>query len=198
MKRYLLLAIVLLSLAGPLFAANPRVQLTTNMGTMVIELYPDKAPKSVANFLAYVKDGFYSGTVFHRVIPGFMIQGGGYTANLQRKDTKAAIPNEADNGLANDRGTLAMARTGDPNSATAQFFINLADNKFLNFQSKANGQTWGYAVFGKVVQGMDVVDKIAAVATGASGPFEKDVPTKSVIIQKVTLEKSTTQSHPAK
>jgi cyclophilin family peptidyl-prolyl cis-trans isomerase len=197
LKRYLLLAIVVLTLASPLFAANPRVQVTTNMGSMVIELYPDKAPKSVANFLAYVKEGFYNGTVFHRVIPGFMIQGGGMTADLQRKQTKAAIPNEADNGLSNDRGTVAMARLGDPDSATAQFFINLVDNKALNFKSKSNGTTWGYAVFGKVVQGMDVVDKIAAVSTTTSGQYE-NVPAKAVTIQKVTLEKSAPQSKPAK
>jgi len=197
LKRYLLLAIVVLTLASPLFAANPHVRLTTNMGSIVIELYPDKAPKSSANFLAYVKEGFYNGTIFHRVIPGFMIQGGGMTPDMQRKQTRAAIPNEADNGLSNDRGTVAMARLGEPDSATAQFFINLVDNKALNFKSKSNGSSWGYAVFGKVVEGMDVVDKIAAVSTTTSGQYE-NVPSKPVVIQKVTLEKSAPQSQPAK
>ena len=141
---------------------NPVVLLETTSGDILVELYPDKAPETVANFLKYVDDGFYNNTIFHRVIPGFMIQGGGLTARMQQKDTSAPIKNEADNGLKNDRGTIAMARTMDPHSATAQFFINLVDNDFLNFQAPS-GNGWGYCVFGRVTEGMDVVDKIAKV-----------------------------------
>ena len=143
---------------------NPVVLLETTSGDILVELYPDKAPETVANFLKYVDDGFYNNTIFHRVIPGFMIQGGGFTARMQQKDTSAPIKNEADNGLKNDRGTIAMARTMDPHSATAQFFINLVDNDFLNFQAPS-GNGWGYCVFGRVTEGMDVVDKIAKVKT---------------------------------
>ena len=143
---------------------NPVVLLETTSGDILVELYPDKAPETVANFLKYVDNGFYNNTIFHRVIPGFMIQGGGLTARMQQKDTEAPIKNEADNGLKNDRGTIAMARTMDPHSATAQFFINLVDNDFLNFQAPS-GNGWGYCVFGKVTEGMDVVDKIAKVKT---------------------------------
>ena len=166
-------------------APAPRVAMTTNMGRIVIELDPAKAPKSVANFLQYADSGFYDGTVFHRVIANFMIQGGGFTADLQRKETKAPIPNEANNGLSNLRGTVAMARTSDPNSATSQFFINTVDNPRLDFVSEQNAYTWGYAVFGKVVEGMDVVDAIRASETGAQGPFQKDVPKQAVIIEHV-------------
>jgi peptidyl-prolyl cis-trans isomerase B (cyclophilin B) len=166
-------------------AANPRVALETNKGRIVIELYADKAPKSAKNFLDYVKAGHYNNTIFHRVIPGFMIQGGGFTPTMTEKPTKGPIQNEADNRVLNQRGTLAMARTGDPNSATAQFFINLANNGFLNFTGKTPSG-WGYAVFGNVVEGMDVVDAIAQVPTATKGMYE-NVPTQPVVIQKVTV-----------
>lgn len=158
------------------------VVLETSLGSISIELYPDKAPETVANFTDYVGSGHFNGTVFHRVIPGFMAQGGGFTADLQQKPTNATIPNEADNGLLNLRGTIAMARTADPHSASGQFFINLADNAFLNFTAPTR-QGWGYAVFGKVTAGMDVVDAMAAVPTGASGPFGSDVPKQAIIIE---------------
>jgi peptidyl-prolyl cis-trans isomerase A (cyclophilin A)/peptidyl-prolyl cis-trans isomerase B (cyclophilin B) len=164
------------------YAADPQVELKTNMGTVVLELYPDKAPKSVDNFLQYVKDGHFKGTIFHRVIPNFMIQGGGFGADLAQKQTRAPIPNEANNGLKNDLGTIAMARTSDPNSATAQFFINHKNNDFLN-HTAPTPQGWGYAVFGKVIKGMDVVNKIAAIPTGPRGPFPSDVPSQPVIIE---------------
>ncbi len=163
--------------------ANPKVVLETSMGRIVVELDAAKAPKTVANFLGYVKSGHYDGTVFHRVIPGFMIQGGGMTADMGEKKTGAPIPNEADNGLKNERGTLAMARTSDPNSATAQFFINTVDNAGLN-HPQPDGH--GYAVFGKVVKGMDVVNAIRAVRTTRMGPFS-DVPADPVTIDSVTL-----------
>ncbi|MGD8569360.1 MAG: peptidylprolyl isomerase [Gammaproteobacteria bacterium] len=166
--------------------AEPYVKLQTNMGDIVLELNREKAPKTVANFLSYVNDGFYSGTIFHRVIDGFMIQGGGYTEDYQKKGTKAPVENEADNGLKNDRGTVAMARTSNPHSATAQFFINVVNNDFLNYRSKTP-RGWGYTVFGKVVQGMDVVDKIRKIPTGAGGPFPKDVPQAPVVIESATV-----------
>lgn len=169
-------------------AANPKVLLHTSMGDITLELYPDKAPKSVENFLQYVKDGFYDGTVFHRVINNFMIQGGGWTKDLQRKRTHAPIRNEANNGLSNLRGTVAMARTADPNSAAAEFFINVVDNKRLDYIADANGTvSWGYAVFGKVIDGMDVVDKIRAVETSAQGPFISDVPKTPIVIEKASV-----------
>jgi cyclophilin family peptidyl-prolyl cis-trans isomerase len=152
-------------------AGKPQVTLETSKGTIVLELYPEKAPKTVENFLAYVKSGHYAGTVFHRVIPGFMVQGGGMTADGQQKATRAPIQIEADNGLRNDRGTVAMARTNDPNSATSQFFINTVDNGFLNFKSK-DAQGWGYCVFGKVTSGMDVVDAISAKGSRGGQPSE--------------------------
>ena len=163
-------------------AADPQVELRTSAGVIVIELNPEKAPKSVENFLQYVKDGHYKGTIFHRVIPGFMIQGGGFTADFAQKKTRAPIPIEANNGLKNDIGTIAMARTSDPNSATAQFFINHKSNDFLN-HTAPTPQGWGYAVFGKVVRGMDIVNKIAAIPTGPKGPFPSDVPSQSVVIE---------------
>ena len=161
------------------------ITLHTNHGDITIELDHDKAPKTAANFLQYAEDGFYESTIFHRVIDGFMIQGGGMTADMAEKETREAIENEADNGLKNERGTLAMARTMNPHSATAQFFINLKDNDFLNHSGK-NEQGWGYCVFGKVVEGMGTVDKIKAVDTGNSG-FHQDVPKQSVIIEKVSI-----------
>ena len=187
MRRFLLagLALLTLTLAGAALAANPKVNLQTNKGLIVIELYPDQAPQSVANFLAYVDAGFYDGTIFHRVIPDFMIQGGGFTADLEKKETRAPIPNEADNGLKNERGTLAMARTNDPNSATAQFFINHKDNAFLDHSGKTP-RGWGYAVFGRVTDGMSVVDAIATTPTGAKGMFPKDVPLETILIEKAS------------
>jgi cyclophilin family peptidyl-prolyl cis-trans isomerase len=166
-----------------------KVLIKTSLGDMTVELYPDKAPKSVENFLTYVNAGFYDGTIFHRVIDNFMIQGGGFTRELRQKPTRPAIANEAKNGLSNTRGTLAMARTGDPNSATAQWFVNVVDNPRLDFTSEANGATWGYTVFGKVVSGLDVVDKIKAVPTGPQGPFKSDVPTTPVVIEKISVIK---------
>ncbi len=173
--------------AAPAVTAPPRVTLHTTMGNIVLELYPDKAPKTVENFLRYVRDGHYNGTIFHRVIDGFMLQGGGYTIDLQLKPTRAAIPNEANNGLSNQRGTVAMARTGEPHSATSQFFINVVDNPRLDFVSEQNNFTWGYAVFAKVVDGLDVVDRIRALETGPQGPLAKDVPKQPVVIDRAEL-----------
>ena len=170
---------------APAKAANPRVELDTTLGKIVIELDPEKAPKTVANFLAYVKSGHYDGTIFHRVIPGFMIQGGGFTPDMKQKSTQPPIPNEADNGLKNKRGTLSMARTNDPMSATSQFFINVNDNRSLDHTGKSAGG-WGYAVFAKVVEGMDVADKIVSVPRGNRGPYG-DVPNTTVEIKKATL-----------
>ena len=167
--------------------AGPHVVLHTSQGDITLELYPDKAPKTVDNFLQYANSGFYAGTVFHRVIPNFMIQGGGFTRELQLKRTRAPIHNEANNGLSNLKYTVSMVRTGDPHSAAAQFFINLVDNKRLDYTGDANGLTWGYCVFGKVIKGTDVVDKIGAVPTGASGPLPSDVPTMPITIDKVEV-----------
>ncbi|HEY9032666.1 MAG TPA: peptidylprolyl isomerase [Pseudomonadales bacterium] len=161
------------------------ITLHTNHGDIQIELNSDKAPKTCENFLQYARDGFYNGTIFHRVIDGFMIQGGGFDKNMQQKPTRAPIENEADNGLKNEVGTLAMARTMDPHSATAQFFINVKDNSFLNHSGK-NAQGWGYAVFGKVTAGMDVVEKIKAVKTGSHG-MHQDVPAEPVVIESVSI-----------
>jgi peptidyl-prolyl cis-trans isomerase A (cyclophilin A)/peptidyl-prolyl cis-trans isomerase B (cyclophilin B) len=172
--------------AGPgALAADPQVDLKTSAGTIRLELYPAKAPKSVANFLQYVKDGHFDGTVFHRVIPDFMIQGGGFDSSYKQKATRDPIQNEAKNGLKNDLGTIAMARTNAPHSASAQFFINLKNNDFLNAASAQDG--WGYAVFGKVVAGMDVVTKISKLPTGSGGPFRTDVPREAVLIQSATV-----------
>jgi len=165
-------------------AADPQVDLKTNMGTIRIELYPAKAPKSVENFLQYVKDGHFNGTIFHRVIDNFMIQGGGFDKGYKQKSTRAPIENEAKNGLKNDLGTLAMARTSAPHSASAQFFINTKNNDFLNAASAQDG--WGYAVFGKVVDGMDVVMKIQQVPTGNVGGHG-DVPKQPVIVESATV-----------
>ncbi len=184
MKQLLLLAVgLLMNWCAFATAANPTVEMKTSMGTVVIELYPDKAPKSVANFLQYAKDGFYNGTIFHRVIDGFMIQGGGFEPGMKEKPTRAPIENEAKNGLKNGAGTLAMARTQDPHSASAQFYINLVDNRSLDYPSFDG---WGYAVFGKVTQGLDIVQKIAKVQTGGSGMF-RDVPTTAVKIESIKL-----------
>jgi cyclophilin family peptidyl-prolyl cis-trans isomerase len=187
MPRLLRTAAIFLTLltASAANAADPKVKMETSEGVIVIELYPEKAPDTVKNFLSYVDEGFYDGTIFHRVIPNFMIQGGGFTEDMQQKPTHDPIKNEADNGLKNDRGTVAMARTANPDSATAQFFINLKDNDFLNHTGK-NLRGWGYAVFGKVTDGIDVVDKIATVPTGIHPKGLQDVPKTPIVIKKVT------------
>jgi len=194
-KRFLGNLILLISVALILTPAaglaksqersKPLVKLETSMGEIVLELNPEKAPATTANFLQYVKDGFYNGTIFHRVIGNFMIQGGGFDANMKQKATRAPIKNEADNGLTNDTYTIAMARTMEPHSASSQFFINVADNKMLNHRDKSP-QGWGYAVFGKVIKGQDVVDKIKAVATGNRG-MHQNVPLEPVTIIKATV-----------
>ena len=166
--------------------SKKRVKLETSEGNIVLELDITRAPLSVLNFMKYANSGFYDGTIFHRVIENFMIQGGGFTPQMERKQPNAPILNEADNGLKNLRGTIAMARTSDPHSATAQFFINVTDNPFLNHSSKTP-RGWGYAVFGHVIKGMNVVDKIRNQRTGPNGPFRSDVPLKMVIIHKVTV-----------
>jgi peptidyl-prolyl cis-trans isomerase B (cyclophilin B) len=166
--------------------SNPKVQLhITNLGTITVELDAEKAPKSVANFLNYVNKGHYDGTVFHRVIPGFMVQGGGFATGMKQKSTDETIENEANNGLKNNHYTLAMARTSAPHSATAQFFINIADNDFLN-HSAPTPSGWGYAVFGKVIEGTEVVDRIASSPTGRRG-FHDDVPEQDVVIEKAQV-----------
>lgn len=166
--------------------AAPQVKIETNMGDITVELNEKAAPKTVANFLAYVKSGFYKNTLFHRVIPNFMIQGGGFTSGMDEKDTRAPIPIESRNGLSNARGTIAMARTNDPNSATSQFFINVKDNHFLNASASRDG--YGYTVFGKVIAGMNTVDAIARVKTHSVGYFD-DVPIRDVVIKKMTIVK---------
>lgn len=177
---------VLWSIVSP--AAKPQVELKTNMGAIVLELFPEKAPATVKNFLQYVKDGHYDGTLFHRVIPKFMIQGGGFGPDFKPKPVRKPIRNEADNGLKNTVGTVAMARTSDPHSATAQFFINVADNDFLNFRYPTQ-RGYGYCVFGRVIKGMNVVQRIAAVATGPGPGPHRDVPRQPVIIERATVVK---------
>lgn len=173
--------------AAAVMAENTWVKMQTSKGDIYLELYPDKAPLSVANFLAYANEGFYDGTVFHRVISTFMIQGGGYTESLERKATKEPIQNEANNGLKNLKGTIAMARLPDPHSATSQFFINVQDNASLNHTGEQNTNTWGYTVFGKVVEGMDVVNEIRFTPTAGKMPFRKDVPIETVMIESVKV-----------
>lgn len=168
-------------------ATAPQVVLHTSDGDITVQLYPDKSPKSVANFLQYVRSGFYDGTTFHRVIDGYLIQGGLYTRQLQQKRTRPPVPAEADNGLTNLRGTIAVARGADPDSGTSQFFINLVDNRRLDYISKQSGLTWGYTVFGKVIDGMNAVDKIAALPTRAQGPFAGDVPHPLVVIESASV-----------
>lgn len=167
------------------------VTISTSMGDIKVALYDKEAPETVKNFLAYVNDKFYDGTIFHRVIPGFMVQGGGMTPDMQQKSTKASVKNEASNGLKNELGTLAMARTNDPHSATAQFFINVKNNDFLNFQSET-AQGFGYCVFGKVTEGLDIVQKIERVQTGRKGPHS-DVPVEAVTIKSITVSAPTGQ-----
>jgi len=168
------------------YAANPQMEIKTNLGTITVELRPDKAPKTVENFLQYVKSGFYKDTVFHRVIPGFMVQGGGFSKTMEQKTTRDPVGIESNNGLKNTVGSIAMARTQNPNSATAQFFINVADNVFLNY-TEPTVRGYGYTVFGAVVKGMEVVEKIANSPTGSGGPFPKDVPQQQVLILDVIL-----------
>jgi cyclophilin family peptidyl-prolyl cis-trans isomerase len=167
---------------------NPTVVVHTSQGEITLELFADKSPKSVANFLRYVHEGFYAGTTLHRVIPGYLIQGGLYTKDLQPRRTHSPVQSEADNGLSNLRGTVAVARGGDPNSGTSQFFINLVDDRRLDYVGNQSGLTWGYTVFGKVVKGMDVVDKIASLPTHGQGPFAADVPTPPVLIESVNVD----------
>jgi len=169
--------------------SSKRIKLETSEGNIVLELDITRAPHSVLNFMKYVGEGFYDGTIFHRVISNFMIQGGGFTPEMERKKTHAPVINEADNGLKNKRGTIAMARTSDPHSATAQFFINVVDNPFLDHKNKTP-RGWGYAVFGRVIKGMNVVDKIRDQRTGPNGPFPSDVPLKMILIQKATIIES--------
>jgi len=182
MKRFFL-SLFLVTWFANAFAANPIVEMRTNQGTITLELFADRAPKSVANFLEYIQSSHYDGTIFHRVINGFMIQGGGFDADMRQKPTRAPIENEGRNGLRNEVGTLAMARTSDPHSASAQFFINLVDNRFLDYPSRDG---WGYAVFGKVTQGLDVVQKIGKVPTGNFKGFQ-DVPQQPVTIESVRV-----------
>ena len=183
-KIFLTIGLILTLSVGAAFAAPVKVLMETNYGNIELELYPDKAPQTVKNFVSYAKDGHYDGLIFHRVIKDFMIQGGGFDENMKEKPTKAPIPNEAYNGLKNERGTIAMARTMDPNSATSQFFINLVDNTFLNFRSSTM-DGYGYAVFGKVTNGMEVVDEIGSIPTSFGGPFNSDVPRSLVQINTI-------------
>ncbi len=192
--RYLILGLMLFSFTTLLIAKEntmsvdtTKVKMTTSLGEIIIEVDNKNAPVSAANFLNYVKEGFYNGTIFHRVIPGFMAQGGGFDTDFKEKKSNAPITNEADNGLKNNRGTLAMARTGDPHSASSQFFINYKDNGFLNYSSKT-AQGWGYAVFAKVIEGMDVVDAMEKVATGSKGHYQ-DVPKENIVIENVEILK---------
>ena len=190
MRRPLIAALLSLFSLDLIAAPKPKVKLTTSMGVILLELEPEATPKTVENFLKYVKKGQYKGTIFHRVIPGFMIQGGGYVDYLGKKRTDGPIPNEADRalaaGLKNRRGTVAMARTPDPHSAAAEFFINVVDNPVLDFKGKTSDQTWGYCVFGKVVQGMDVVDRIKAVKTSNKRRDFLNLPVKPVLITDAT------------
>ena len=181
--RSIVAVAVSLTLAGAALAANPNVRMTTSLGEVEMELYADKAPASVKNFLGYVDSGFYNGTIFHRVIPNFMNQGGGFEPGMKEKATRPPIENEAKNGLKNEVGTLAMARKPNPHSASAQFFINLVPNTFLDYPSRDG---WGYAVFGKVTQGMDIIEKIAKVPTGNAGGHQ-NVPAMAVVIESVKL-----------
>lgn len=185
LKRFILFVTLGLGVCLTALAA-PTVEMQTSHGRIVIELNAEKAPKTVENFVKYVNQGFYNDTIFHRVIDGFMIQGGGMTKDMKEKPTSGKIRNEANNGLKNKRGTIVMARTPDPHSASSQFFINLVDNTFLDFTSEQSPQTWGYAVFGQVIEGMDVVDRIAKVKTGNSGGHQ-NVPVEPVVIKSVTI-----------
>jgi len=190
MKKLTIACLMLITgiISSVAMAANPQVKLETSHGDIVLSLDAQAAPESVANFVLYVEDGFYNGTVFHRVIKDFMIQGGGFEQGMKKKETRAPIKNEANNGLKNLRGSIAMARTGDPHSATAQFFINTVDNSFLDHTGQ-NSRGWGYAVFGKVISGMETVDRIRNLKTGKAGMY-RDVPIEPVIINKASLIKA--------
>ena len=194
MKKHLIAFALLASSALSALAANPMVELKTNQGDIVVEVFADKAPKSADNFMQYVKDGFYNGTVFHRVIDGFMIQGGGFDADMKQKSTRAPIENEARNGLRNEVGTLAMARTADPHSASSQFFINLVANTALDYPSRDG---WGYAVFGKVVKGLEVVESIAKQPTANRG-FHQNVPVEAVIVNSARVLEASAEKRSAK
>ena len=184
--RVLLMVSSLLVCAALPADENPKVRLVTSNGVVVIELFASEAPASVENFLAYVESGFYNGTIFHRVISDFMVQGGGFEEGMLKKDPREPIVNESDNELSNQRGTISMARTNAPHSATSQFFINLVDNDFLDFGARGEGE-WGYAVFGKIVQGMDVVDQVAQTETITLGPY-RDVPDPTIIIESASVD----------
>jgi cyclophilin family peptidyl-prolyl cis-trans isomerase len=186
MKKLYGIVCALLLISTGAGAANPQVEIKTNLGIILVELYPEKAPKTVENFLQYVKRGFYKDSIFHRVIPGFMIQGGGFSKTMEQKPTREPIGIESNNGLRNDTGTIAMARTQNPNSATAQFFINVSDNVFLNY-TESTVRGYGYTVFGKVIKGMDVADSIANLPTGAGGPFPRDVPLQPAVIENIRI-----------
>ena len=194
MKKHLIAFALLASSALSALAANPMVELKTSQGDIVVEVFADKAPKSADNFIQYVKDGFYNGTVFHRVIDGFMVQGGGFDADMKQKSTRAPIENEARNGLRNDVGTLAMARTADPHSASSQFFINLVANTALDYPSRDG---WGYAVFGKVVKGLEVVETIAKQPTANRG-FHQNVPVEAVIVNSARVLEASAEKRGAK
>ena len=194
MKKHLIAFALLASSALSALAANPMVELKTNQGDIVVEVFADKAPKSADNFIQYVKDGFYNRTVFHRVIDGFMIQGGGFDADMKQKSTRAPIENEARNGLRNEVGTLAMARTADPHSASSQFFINLVANTALDYPSRDG---WGYAVFGKVVKGLEVVETIAKQPTANRG-FHQNVPVEAVIVNSARVLEASAEKRSAK
>jgi len=181
-----IIACLVLLASTPVFADNPLVKLSTSQGEIVFELYPEKAPLTVANFLHYVNSGYYNGTIFHRAINKFVVQGGGYTPDFQPKETLPPIPNEAANGLKNQPGTLAMARAYEPDSATSQFYINLDDNKYLNYRAP-DPKYFGYCVFGKVVKGMEIAKKIALLPTGAGGSLPSDVPMESVLIEQAEV-----------
>ena len=193
-----LLLIFSILLCNSTLATGQQIEIKTNFGNILLELYPEKAPKTVNNFLSYVQENYYKDTIFHRVIPGFMIQGGGFDTSLKQKPTKQPIENEAGNGLKNEIGTIAMARTGNPHSATTQFFINVGNNKFLNY-TMPNSRGYGYTVFGRVISGMDVVNKISATPTGASKPFTKDAPKEMIIIKSIsTIESISKKMNPVK
>ena len=182
---FLAFMLILATSGGAMAAGKPVVTFKTNMGQFTIQLEPRSAPKTVANFLQYVAEGHYDGTIFHRVIAKFMVQGGGFSPNMQKKRTRDPIANEADTGLKNERGTIAMARTGDPHSATAQFFINVVYNRFLDHTTKSR-QGWGYTAFGRVIDGMNIIGRMARVSTGTKGPYS-DVPDEAIIIEKATI-----------
>ncbi len=186
MRTIQLIVFSLFLLSNAAFATDPQVIIKTNLGDVTLELYPEKAPQTVENFLDYVADDFYKDTIFHRVIPNFMVQGGGFDTTYKEKETRSPIQNEADNGLKNEIGTIAMARTSNIHSATAQFFINVSNNSFLNFTAPSQ-RGYGYAVFGKVISGMDIINQIAKTPTGSGGPFPRDVPKSTIIIQTIEL-----------